>query len=197
MKTVCFFGHRVVWEEKRVRAILCEKVEELARQGFSVFKVGIHGDFDKLALSACCEIRNTFPQMQIQVVLTSPCFLTKNKDGFSRVDGFEHFGVETMIYPIEDMHFKQQITQTNRMIVDDSDLVVCYVDYDARHSGAKNAVKYAFEQGKEVFNLYGQTAETEKLLKSYQEKHANDPKPDYSLYEKIKAEVERQKHSRK
>ena len=42
----------------------------------------------------------------------------------------------------------------NKKMVDDSDLIVCFVDMSAYGSGAKKAVSYALKQNKKVINLF-------------------------------------------
>ena len=39
-------------------------------------------------------------------------------------------------------------------MIDDSDLIVCFVDMSAYGSGAKKAVSYALKQNKKVINLF-------------------------------------------
>ncbi len=57
-------------------------------------------------------------------------------------------------YPIEHLHFKQRITETNKFMIEDANFIVCYVDTDITNSGAKKAVNYANKQNKIVINLY-------------------------------------------
>ena len=39
-------------------------------------------------------------------------------------------------------------------MVNDSDLVICYVNMEEYRSGSKTTVKYAQKQGKEIINIY-------------------------------------------
>ncbi len=59
-----------------------------------------------------------------------------------------------MTYPIENEYYKNQISLSNRYMVDDSDVIICYVDFNRYLSGAKKAVKYAEKQGKEIIQLF-------------------------------------------
>lgn len=61
---------------------------------------------------------------------------------------------ETLFYDIEDVHFKNRITVSNKKMIDDSDMIICYVDMTSYKSGAKNAIKYAMKKNKTVVNLY-------------------------------------------
>ncbi len=150
---IVFFGHRKIFNETKVRQRLLDCVEKHILDGAKRFKIGTHGEFDKLALSVCCELRNKYKDIKITVVFTSLSFLTK-QDEYAVADYYKDLKVETMVYPIEEEYFKNQIIKCNRMIVDDCDLVICYVDMKEYRSGAKRAVNYAKRQGKPIINLY-------------------------------------------
>lgn len=150
MKNICFFGHRNLWG-KDIRERLKKQLESHLDDEVHCF-VGTHGDFDSLALSVCRELRKTY-KMKITVVFTSLNVLKKDKDlEYSIADNYDD--VETMIYDIEEEHFKNQIVVSNRRMVDDCDIVICYVDMKEYRSGAKRAVNYAKRQGKQIINLF-------------------------------------------
>lgn len=150
-KIIAFFGHRNLWGrdlrerlKNEIESNLCDEIHCL---------IGTHGEFDSLALSVCRELRKSYPQVKITVVFTTLNVLKKGKDElFSTADMYRD--VETTIYDIEEEHFKNQIVVSNRKMVDDCDLVICYVDMKEYRSGAKRAVNYAISQGKKVINLY-------------------------------------------
>lgn len=73
------------------------------------------------------------------------------------MDYYREQGCKIMIYDIEDEYFKRQIIVSNRKMIEDSDLVISYVDMSKNRRGAKIAVKYALKQGKEIINLYNET----------------------------------------
>lgn len=171
---IVFFGHRKIFNKTKVRQRLLDCVEQHILNGAKKFKVGNHGEFDKLALSVCCELRNKYKDIKITVVFTSLSFLTK-QDDYAVADYYKDLKVETMVYPIEDEYFKNQIVINNRLMVDDSKIVICYVDFNQHTSGAKRAVNYAKKQGKQIINLYKE-----------------EDKPFYGLTEEEK-EIEYQK----
>ena len=149
---VVFFGHRQLRQESVVRERLKNEVEQLIKQGANKFLIGNHGQFDRVALSVCRELRKTYKDIKIIVVFTSLAVFQKDEYGISGISGLED--VETMTYPIEDEHFKNQIVVNNRYMVDDSDVVVGYVDMKEYRSGAKRAINYAKRQHKTVINLF-------------------------------------------
>jgi len=150
---IVFFGHRKIYKENIIRQRLLDCVELHILNGAKRFKVGTHGDFDKLALSVCCELRNKYKDIKITAVFTTLSFLTKKED-YSIADDYKRNNIETMVYPIEEEHYKNQIVVNNRLMVDDCDLVICYVDMKEYRSGAKRAVNYAKKQGKQIINLF-------------------------------------------
>ena len=67
--------------------------------------------------------------------------------------------VKTIMYDVEDEHFKRQITISNRQMIDTCDTIICYVDKKRAPSGAKTAMNYAKRQGLKVVNLYDEQDE--------------------------------------
>ena len=80
--------------------------------------------------------------------------LKKDEYGNSRIDFYKNNDCKTLFYDIEDIHYKNRITYSNKKMVDESDIIICYVDMNSYKSGAKTAVKYALKQNKKVINLY-------------------------------------------
>ena len=153
LETCCFFGHKTIFNKENLYERLKIEVENLIKVGFSSFLVGTHGEFDKIALSVCKELKVKHNHINICVVLTSLNKLIK-KDGFSDVDFYKDRNIETLYYPIENIHFKQKIIFSNHCMIDDSDIVVCYVNMSKQQSGAKQAIKYAQKKNKEIINLF-------------------------------------------
>jgi len=151
MINICFFGHRNLWG-KDVRERLKTEVESHLDDEVHCL-IGTHGEFDSLALSVCRDLRKTYSNIKITVVFTSLNVLKKDKElEYSIADNYDD--VQTMIYDIEEEYFKNQIVVSNRKMVDDSDIVICYVDMKEYRSGAKRAVNYAKKQGKTIINLF-------------------------------------------
>lgn len=148
---ITFFGHRKIYKEDKLRERLKEALQPYLNEPNLTLMVGNHGEYDRLVLSVCREIRSHTP-INIRVILTSLAILKKDEWGYSRADDYDD--VETMLYNIEDEHFKNQIVINNRYMVDDSDVVIAYVNFKEYRSGAKRAVNYAKKQKKTVINLY-------------------------------------------
>ena len=151
MKKVCFFGHRNLWG-RNIKDRLLKQVESICDDEVHCL-IGTHGEFDGLALSVCRELKRKYSNLKVTVIFTSLNILKKDKDSeYSIADYYDD--VETMIYDIEEEYFKNQIVVSNRKMVDDSDIVICYVDMKEYRSGAKKAVNYAKKQGKQIINLF-------------------------------------------
>lgn len=58
------------------------------------------------------------------------------------------------MYEIEDVHFKRQITLSNKKMLDTCDTLICYIDEDSFGSGAKSAMLYTKKRGLKIINLY-------------------------------------------
>ena len=157
MKTISFFGHRQIFNNNIIKSRLIEKLKEYIPQGYSKTLIGCHGDFDNLSLSACLDIKNNFfPFLDVSVVLTSLSFLNKNKNGYSKADYYKNKGCNILFYNIEEVYFKNTISFSNKKMVDESNLIICYVDMRSSFSGAKNAVLYAIKKKKLIINLFNE-----------------------------------------
>ena len=153
MLTISFFGHRSI-KEKLIRDRLHSELLKIVKTDGDVsFLIGTHGEFDRLVLSVARALRKEYKNIQITVVLTTLAFLKKDSEiGYAIADSYND--VNTMIYDIEEEHFKRQITISNQRMVDDSDIVICYVDMKEYRSGAKRAVNYAIKKNKKIINLF-------------------------------------------
>lgn len=155
MKTVAFFGHRKIFNREEVKKRIMEKLLEITPIGYVNFLVGEHGEFDRIALSTVLEYKKRFNSgIKIYVVLTNMCSLNKTKRCCSAVEDYISRGCETYFYDIEKEYFKNRIIVSNRKMVDDSDLIISYIDSSKYNSGAKLAVNYAIKNKKEVINLF-------------------------------------------
>ncbi len=188
-KICCFFGHRWFYAIAKVKERLKIVVEQKIKEGYTTFLMGNHGEFDKLALSICRELRKTYTHIEIIVATTSLAIFTQKKIYKSIEDIPEwersyitpeelekktsvaeelYSDVQTTVYNIEEEHFKKRITLTNRYMVDDSDCVIGYIDKKKTQSGAKTAFNYAKRQGKEVINIFRED-DNPYLNKTYEE----------------------------
>ncbi len=146
MKTCAFFGHSMFVECRLDFKKLKDTIKNFVLLGFSSFLIGTHGEFDNLCLKACLELKKEFSHIEINKVYTSFTRSLKEKNISNSVNYIS--------YPIELFHYKQRITQFNIFMVDDADVVICYVDETLKNSGVVKAIKYAYKQNKIIYNLF-------------------------------------------
>lgn len=150
MGKTAFIGHRRLIRINEIEKRLQDAIEARIGEGCERFIMGAHGEFDQMALKACRAARYKHPNIKIEVVLTSYHTIEKKND----YDGVPYQDVETIFYDIEDLYFKQQITQSNRQMIDECDTLICYVDKSQSPSGAKTAMNYAIGKGLRIINLF-------------------------------------------
>ena len=148
MKTA-FIGHREIFVKDIAERLLIAIRTEI-EHGCSVFTMGTHGEFDSLALNACRGLRKTHKDLEIEVVLTSLHSIERGAE----LDSVPYSDVKTVMYELEEVHFKRRITLSNRKMIDGCNALICYVDPSAYRSGAKTAMRYAQKQGLKVINLF-------------------------------------------
>lgn len=96
------------------------------------------------------ETAKKYNDLEIEVVLTGLHAIDKNEN----YDYVPYSDVKTVMYEIEDAHFKQQITLSNRQMIDTCDTLICYVNEKKYRSGAKTALRYAAKRGLKIINLF-------------------------------------------
>ena len=62
--------------------------------------------------------------------------------------------IEIVSYPIENFHYKQQITKSNEMMIDSANYIISYVNETIFNSGALKSLKYAKKKNKHIINLF-------------------------------------------
>lgn len=146
MKTA-FIGHRQIFG-KTIAKRLEEAIKTEIENGCKFFTMGTHGEFDALTLSICRNLRNRYKDIEIKVVITDLHSIEKSR-------GYEPYAdVKTVMYSIEDAHYKQRIILSNRQMIDTCDTLICYVNKKQYKSGAKTAMYYAIRKGLRIINLY-------------------------------------------
>ncbi|MCH5164443.1 MAG: hypothetical protein J1F36_05445 [Clostridiales bacterium] len=144
MKTA-FIGHREIYA-KDVDKRLTAAIESEIENGCKSFIMGTHGQFDRIALSVCTSLRRIHKELKIKAVITSlPAIKNTN---------FPYCDVHTIMYDIEEAHYKRRITLSNRRMIDECDTLICYVNTSKYRSGAKAVLNYAKRQGLKIINLY-------------------------------------------
>ena len=138
MRSCTFFGHADTSDS--IRSALREKIVELIeRENVTIFFVGNHGNFDRLAAHILKELQPQYPQIQYTVVLA---YLPKERNDNTPT-----------LYPegIETVPKRFAILWRNRWMLERSDFVVTHVRSPV--GGAAKFKTLAEKQNKKVINL--------------------------------------------
>ena len=133
-----FIGHRDFLPsdiDERLRSAVQKEIESGCRH----FIVGSHGEFDGVALSVCRSLREIYPDIKIEVAITS----------FNQ----EYSDVETVMFEIETVYYKRRIIESNKQMVDACNTLICYVRPNSWRSGAKGILNYAISKNKKIINI--------------------------------------------
>ncbi len=143
---IAFIGHRYIEGhydlEERLENIIREKLHS---KEYVELYVGRNGDFDISVASATKRAQEALGHHNSSLVLLQP--YPMKDDPY-----FEKF-YDEIWYPVDEKtHPKAAITKRNQWMIDNTDLLVAYVEPD-RKGGAMTTLKYAKKQGVEVINL--------------------------------------------
>jgi hypothetical protein len=142
---ITFIGHREIYQHQRLE----EQIENIARdmlykKEYVEFYVGRNGDFDISVASAIKRAQKTVGHHNSSLILLQPYPM---KDDIY----YEQF-YDEIEYPIDGKtHPKGAITKRNRWMIEQADLVICYIERE--EGGAYTALKYAQKLEKEIINL--------------------------------------------
>ena len=151
--TVCFFGHREIYNLFELE----EKLEEhirilLESKEYVEFLVGRNGEFDQLVSSTVRRVKRNFRDDNSALVLVLP-YLTAEYEN-NHQSFHEYYDEIEICQDAAEGHYKAAIQVRNREMVDRSDLVVCYIEHN--NGGAFQTVQYAKKKNKEIVNLSDQ-----------------------------------------
>lgn len=174
-----FFGHRVISYD--IKSVLYDEIEKQIKAGCDTFLIGNYGKFDDLAFDLCLYFKQKkYPDIKILLVSTHISRQIKYGQTIKQIKHDPQYMIkrdfETITYPIEDEFYLNKITATNKYMIDDSAVVICFVDKNQTKSGAKRAMNYAKKKNKTVINIFNKCTnpfskysweDREKLLKQY------------------------------
>ena len=127
MKCCYFIGHREA--DERLLPQLYEKIECLiAEYNVGCFYVGSYGGFDRIAAAAVKMLKERYPNVVLMLVLPyhpseRPIEAPEGYDGTYHPEG------------LENVPRRYAIVRANKIMVDTSDWLVCYVRHGASNSG--------------------------------------------------------------
>ena len=148
---VCsLLGHNLVCYSSEIENKLFNTLEMLIlEKDVNCFYVGMHGSFDKMAQHICFVLKQKYEHIKYYIVLTSPTMLKMNKYGFCKADNYDN----TIMFDIENIHFKARIKHSVMRMVQNCVFLVCYYDSFRYHSAIKYAYNLAKKLKKQIYNL--------------------------------------------
>ena len=146
-KICCGFGHREVFQN--ISSELAQAIESaIMEYGITTFYTGGIGEFDALFSSAVRAAKAR--HKQIKLVLVKPYFSNELNNSKEYYEAF----YDDVFIPTEILgtHYKSAITKRNRFMVDQADLIICFLSRD--FGGAYTAIQYAKKKNKPIINLW-------------------------------------------
>ncbi len=133
---VTFAGHREISYFCEVEKILDNVIRELLNtKEFVEFYVGLDGDFDTMAVSSVRRARKAYGNQNSAVNLVLP-YPKADMAGYKT-----QFDSVIIAETAQSVHPKKAITVRNRWMIDNSDMLICFVEHST--GGAAATLKYA------------------------------------------------------
>ena len=144
--TVCFFGHRELYDLQKTEEKLTPIVRKPIRtQPYVVFFVGRNGEFDRCVASVIKRVQKETGGDNSELTLVLPYPVADIEYYQKYYDGIIIPECVSGVYP------KSAITARNRWMVEQSELVI--VNVERNNGGAYTAMKYAEKLNKKIINL--------------------------------------------
>ena len=160
-KKIAVIGHRIFIPSYIHEKFEIEAMKQVKNCNFS-FYVGTHGEFDSMAYRILKNLKDSCEKLEINIVATS---LSKINPiiRYDKIVGKEIFyryeDVNFVMYEIENIFYKRKIIESNKRMIEECDILICYVNPKRTSSGSKQILNYAKKLGKEIINLYDENLE--------------------------------------
>ena len=147
---VALFGHRYIENPKMVEDRLEKQLRRILKEDPSTdFIVGRNGEFDCLAAATIRRVRKSIEDVGCRIMLLLPYYTAEYMQNQEAYENY--YDLIGVCGHSERVHPKSAIGVRNREMVDEANLVICYVE--RRRGGAYAAMQYAMHSGKTVINL--------------------------------------------
>ena len=143
---VALFGHRDFCATQETEGKLYDILKELMlKKSCLEIYIGRNGEFDLFAASVIKRIKKELDNSSCFMSLILP-YKVKN------MEYYEKYYDDIIIYENkEKVHPKAAITKRNEWMIENCDLLVCFVDHNS--GGAYKAMRHAEKLGIETINL--------------------------------------------
>ena len=152
-QTVCFTGHRSIpgKDYARLYDLLQQTVEQLIRDGASIFRTGGALGVDTMAALCILNLRRQYPHIRLELIL--PCPTQTEQWQESDVLLYEQIMERADIYRyVSQSYYTGVLQMRNRSLVEGADVCVAYLR-TSHGGGAAYTAAYALKQGLELINL--------------------------------------------
>lgn len=143
---VILFGHRDFYGHRILDELLDPLLKDLIRtKSFVEIYIGHNGEFDIYAATVVKRVQSSMGKANNEFICVLP-YPQKNMKYYE-----EYY--DSIVIPecAQKTHPKGAITKRNRWMVEQADLLICYVERE--EGGAYTALKYAKKLGKQIVNL--------------------------------------------
>ena len=148
---VCsFFGHRNITITKSLVENTKEAIYKALKDNIFTFYFGGFGDFDDLCYKIVTQLKNDFPQYNIQRIFCVPTEkMLRKRPAWLKQENYEEI---IFLTPSFDSWYKS-IYFRNCAMIDNSDFCIFYVE-NRENSGAYKTYKYALKKKVMSVNLF-------------------------------------------
>lgn len=147
--TISFAGHAFICSGNSVKELVKEQIENnIDGEESVVCFLGGYGQFDDICAYACRELKQKYSK--IQLVYVTPYMSLSDQ---IRIIELKKQGMydEVLYPPIEKVPLKFAISKRNNWMVENSDLVIAYVNHS--FGGAYKTLQSAKRKKKRIINI--------------------------------------------
>ena len=146
MVRIMFCGHHDAWGIDELRGRILAEIEDFAKDNMVEFWLGGYGNFDGFAMRCCKQYKEVRPSAKLLFVTPylDPVYLESRDVMHNGYDGI-------VMPPVESTPPKYAILKRNEYMVDQSDLLIAYVNHG--WGGAAKTLEYAVKRHKKYINL--------------------------------------------
>ena len=144
--TVSLFGHREIDDLRQLDCKILPLIRELIQtKSYVSFLIGRNGEFDEYTASVIKRVQKSTGKENNELVLVLPYYVA-NLEYYEK-----YYDSVTIPERVCGVHYKVALTERNRWMVEQSDLVMVYLERD--NGGAYKAMKYAESLGKRIIKI--------------------------------------------
>lgn len=143
---VTFCGHsQCLLNSEEIKELEKCLTEIIMQEPRCTFYLGGYGNFDRICFEVLTKLKQRYKTVQ-------RVFVTPYISNYYKLKAFSKTYDEIIYPPIENTPLKFAIDKRNRWMIENSDLLICYIAYS--FGGAYKTYKYAIHKKLKIVNLY-------------------------------------------